>query len=123
MKTISRQEAARLIREESKGRFFGVTFVKRGDRKAMPSTPYDRLPRRTMQARSVWSKDGLGPATYDAGAHGLIRVEEFVSVRDNEPHANPNLLPCVRTEGKQFRVIPVEGIEELRMSGEVYRVQ
>jgi hypothetical protein len=93
MKTITKSKAAHLI-ETSGGKLFGVTFIKRSDGS-----------RRRMTARRGVMKgvNGTGKS-FSATAHGLLTVCEF-------------------TGGySQFRHIPIEGIQYLKIRGEAFQV-
>ena len=114
--------AATLIRN-SGGKFFGITFVKRGDRKKMHGTPENRLPRRRMVARTGVTQDVTGTGKkFNDRDHNLLTVREFVVERSDAPHAKKNLLSTVATTAMQWRAVPIEGLEELRISGDVFQV-
>jgi hypothetical protein len=120
---ISQTEAATMIRN-SGGKFFGVTFVKRGDRKKMGNTPYERLPRRNLTGRTGVRQDVTGAGKkFNDRDHNLLTVREFVVERATTPHPKKNLLSTVATTDMQWRAVPIEGIEELRIGGKVFRVK
>jgi hypothetical protein len=123
-RVISQTEAATLIRN-SGGKFFGVTFVKRGDRKKMgKGVPYNRLPRRRLTGRTGVTQDVTGAGKkFNDRDHNLLTVREFVVERATTPHARKNLLPTVATTDMQWRAVPIEGIEELRIGGKVFQVR
>lgn len=117
MQVISQKAAAQLIKN-SDGRIFSVTFVKRGDRKKMASTPYDRLPRRTMTGRfgATVNKDKTGAGkSFKDSDHGLLTVYEFVSGRVARGRFGNN--------STQWRAVPIEGIEKLSIRGMAFQVE
>jgi len=122
MKIITQETAASMIRN-SNGKLFGVTFVKRGDMKRMKGTPYDRLPKRKMVARRGVSKGVTGAGQgYNPTNHNLITVNEFVTQPETTRGAKGQFAGGGNM-GTQFRHIPIEGIQELRMGGVTYQVQ
>lgn len=122
METISQADAARMIRN-SGGKLFSVTFVKRGDRKKMATTPYEKLPRRRLIGRVGVTQDVTGAGKkFNDDDHGLLTVREFVSHRDKTPNRRKNLQPAIRCEKMQWRAVPIEGIESLRIGGKEFQV-
>lgn len=124
METISRHEAETMIRR-SGGKLVGVTFIKRGDRKRMRSTPVDQLPRRRLVGRLAETvtvdKTGEG-AKYNFHDHGLIPMLEFVTDPATPRNAKGHFVGGGNL-GRQYRNVPVEGIEEIRVGGKVFRVE
>jgi len=119
MQVITQNAAAALIRN-SGGKLFSITFVKRGDRKKMATTPYDRLPRRRMVARIApvggWKTGVTGEGMkYNPQAHDLVHVREFVSQQGDKGR-------MIGT-ASQFRNVPIEGIERIKIHGCEFAVQ
>lgn len=109
--TIDCREAARLI-HNSKGKLFSVLFTKR----TTGST-------RRMVGRIGVRKGvtGTGP-NYNAKDHDLIRVHEFVTAEDTLRNPKGHFVGGGNLQ-TQWRAVPIEGIQELRLGGKTYRVQ
>jgi hypothetical protein len=116
---ITQNEAAEMIRT-SGGKLFSVTFTKRSDRRKMGDSP--NLPRRRMVARTGVRKDVTGEGQkFDPKAHGLIVVHEFVTQPDTTRGEKGHFAGGGNL-ATQFRNVPIEGIEELRIQGKVFQV-
>ena len=121
MNVITQDHAANMIRS-SGGRLFGVTFIKRSDRKRMAGVPVAGLPRRRMVARRGVTKGVTGEgAKFDPTTLGLITVHEFVTQPDTT-RGDRGRFAGGGNLATQFRHVPIEGIEELRIGGETFRV-
>lgn len=101
MQTISKSEAANLI-ENSNGKVFGVTFIKRttGEERTM----------RCMLSENTRKDLAGGPAAYNPADHGLIWV--YLMAGDVN-----------RAEAKNRRSIPVDGLIRLALGGVEYVVE
>lgn len=94
-KQLSRKTAklAEQLRKLSKGRLFRVTFIKR-------TTGEERV----MVCRMGVTKDVTGKGlSYDPKDKGLITVYDM--------------------QKKGYRSLPIEGIKEIRLSGEIYVIR
>lgn len=104
MQIITQREAARLMRT-SGGRIFSVSFIKRSNGA-----------RRRMIGRMGVTQGVTGEGKkFNDRDHDLVTVFELVGAGQNAQgrHANG---------GKQFRHVPIEGIESLRIAGTEYEV-
>lgn len=106
---ITPQEAAsKILETRNTGTVFNVGFYKRGNKR----TGKGKNEFREMRARlGSTVKKGLagGPPAYDPREHSLLWV--YLMAGDVN-----------RDEGRNRRSIPVEGIVELKLGGEEYRV-
>jgi hypothetical protein len=110
MKTISKQEAAEMIRGTN-GKLFGVTFIKRSTGS-----------KRRMTARLGVSKGVTGEGQkFNPRDHDLITVHEFVTdpntSRDEKGHFSG-----AGSMATHFRNIAIEGITEVRIGGKIFQV-
>jgi hypothetical protein len=81
----------------------------------MSTTPYHKLPRRRLVGRLGVSKDVTGAgAKYDAKSHNLVTLCEFVPVRGDRGR--------FAGSDRQYRNVPVEGIESIRIGGKAFQV-
>lgn len=121
---IDRQTAANLIRQ-SGGKLIGVTFIKRGDRKRMRSTPVEQLPRRRLVGRlaSTVTVDKTGDgARYNFNDHDLIPLYEFVTNPETTRDDRGRFIGG-GSMARQYRAVPVEGIESIRVGGKTFLVR
>jgi len=98
--TITTAEAAQMI-ENSNGKVFSVTFIKRttGEVRTM----------RAMLGENTRKDLAGGPAAYNPADHGLIWV--YLMAGD-----------CNRAESRNRRSIAVEGIQRLALDGKTFEV-
>ncbi len=116
---ITQDEAANMIRN-SGGKLFSVTFTKRSDRRKMVSGA--SLPRRRMVARTGVKLGVTGEGQkFDPKAHGLVVVHEFVTQPDTTRASDGKFIGGGNM-ATQFRNIPIEGIEGLRIDGKEFQV-
>ena len=103
---ITPEQAADLI-FKSRGKIFNVGFYKKGDKQGKGRNDFREM--RACLGSHV--KKGLagGPSVYDPNAHGLIWAY-LMSGDEN------------RCEDKNRRSISVDGIVELNLGGQTYRV-
>jgi len=113
MQTITQEQAAARIRQ-SRGRLFGVTFVKRSDGSLRNLTG-----RRGVTAGV---KGGGSGSKFNAAAHNLLTVAEFVTDEDT-PRDAKGRFNGAGSLGYQYRHIPIEGIRSLRIGGETFAVE
>ena len=105
MQTISHKQAEDLMRATA-GRLFRVNFIKRGN----------DAPRRLIGRLGVQKGVNGEGMKFNPRDLNLLVVHEFVGAGQGAGGRHSNL-------GTQFRMVPLERVEALRVGGQEYEVR